>query len=337
MLEQPHVEPPKKPSQGADPTAAAPQSIEDSIASYVLGSDHTSKHYDKIAAIRGAIIPLERFDILSTDAKECQRLAIPSTWGERILEKLGTQSDRQAKLISRAADIQDTIRKAELNNATQRLKAATLVESTYRELFMHNRAMRKSIDLLSTCLEIGDNNNSESTRLHRAYGSLEITVRANFHSLGMKVDSKGWIPEENYWAIKDAQNVLVESAQRADACDRIRQQRAVENVLPEMGCLSNTTITSVDGKVVVPCDIGAEAMLSTARDLNEALSRLYSSQDRRDAIKAMCEAEKLVFNFRQLAGVALEKVKNTENEIRRYCQKALFPDVKGLALLEAYT
>jgi hypothetical protein len=330
MLHKSHLD-----TQRTDTLSAVPDSLEQSIAEYVLTSDHIKERSKEIAKVREGMIPTERLEIMAVEAAERVRLSSSATTGERILGALGALSKRQATLVSHAMEIREDILKAQLANATRKLEAAMLVESTYLALFSINAGLQRSIGLLTTYTMLGDVQNSEWSKFDRASYRLETAARAHFESFGMRKDANGWIPEENYWAIKNAQNVLLRRGAVARRQASHREQQAIVASIPLMDCLDNAAISSVNGKVVIPCDLGGEALQRNARELLEQMNIFFSPQsDSATQIDAMLRSDDLTCSVERLAEVALEHIQNTQNKIRRCILNSLFPQIKGLQLLE---
>lgn len=330
MLDRTNLEPQKNDAQ-----STALSSLGERVAQCVLSSKHVKRKSEQITKVREGVIPAERIDVLATETRECLRLSGPSTLGERILDALGAVSERQATLIARADTLNKSMLEAQLTNATHLLEAATLVESTYLNLFQFNTALLRSVDLLTTCVALATREQSEWAGAYRASKWLEAAAHAEFESFGMTRAGNGWIPEINYWAIKNAQNILLGRANDAVRQAIHRQQQAILASIPQMGHLNDAAIQSTDGQIVVSCNLGGEVIQRTARELAQQMELLHSQKsDRTTKISAMCESDKLSSRFETLAVCALEQIENTENQLRRYIQNTLFPDMKGLRLLD---
>lgn len=330
MIHQPNVG-----AQKATSESAAQDSLEQTVSEYILASKFINKQSDAVARIRDGGIPASRLHTMEVEATECLRLSAPSTIQERFLDTFGSSSPRQAALVSRASQIREDFLAAKLTNATLSLEAARLVTSAQVELFSMNFSLHRSIGLLTTYVLLDDLQHSRWENFHKASYRLDEEARAQFASFGLKKDANGWIPEENYWAIKNAQNVLLTCGSIARRQVAHRLQHAIVASIPFMDALHDAAITSKDRKVIIPCNLGGEALQRSARELSEQLELFLSPQSNEDTqIKALIESDKLTDHVVRLASVALEHVANTEDGIRRSIQKTLFPDMKGLPSLE---
>lgn len=309
--------------------------LEDSIASYALASKTATEHAAKIARVREGMVPVEKLDLLETEANECLKHVMPTTLREQIFTAFSSFSQRQEALIARVVDTRNQLRHSKLMNATHELQAAMVVEGTYQEIFSSNRALFRSRYLLSACNVLIEAHEYSWSRHYDAKNLLESGARAHFELHGMKKESNGWIPEENYWAIKDAQNVILTKARKGESASLCSLQLHIMDLIPHLHWLNDAAITSADGKIAIPCNLGAEAMQRTARELDEQRGLFTSgSRDPNELIKVQNRLSQLTTDFKRFTWAALEEIENTETMIRRCIQKAIFPEIKELLRLE---